>query len=476
MYAVSSPFDRMPFLWGSAIAAYQCEGAWNEGGKGLSEWDYFNALDWMNVNGADGRVASDFYHRFEEDLDLIAEGGQNALRLSLCWSRILPDGTGRPNEEGLSYYDRLINGCLSRNIEPNVVLLHYDLPYPIAMAGGWSNAYTADAFREYARICFERFGDRVKLWSTLDEPQFYSYNANIAGLYPPCRKADVHSYLQWQYNEMLASAKAVALYHEMNLPGAIGVVHNGSLIEVAAGTDNPHEVYAAADFFNNRMVLCPALEGRLPPELNEMREKLGTFLYRVPDEKEIFAAGKGDYLNLNVYARRHVSNWNGSPTCAKVDPVGGGVTMEGQIVAPLYETLIDTTVPHNQWGREILPRIMHDSLVDIMEQYGNPVVLTENGHGSLETPDENGYVEDNDRIKVIEAFLESLSEAQREGSNVRGYYIWSAMDLYSWVNGYKKRYGLVRVDFDHSLTRIPKKSWAWYRDFISRDAARRTDA
>ena len=168
MYAVPSPFDRMPFLWGSATAAYQCEGAWNEGGKGHSEWDYFNALDWMNVNGADGRVASDFYHRFEEDLDLMAEGGQNALRLSLCWSRVLPDGTGRPNEEGLSFYDRLINSCLDRNIEPNVVLLHYDLPYPIAMSGGWSNAYTADAFEDYARICFERFGDRVKLWSTLD--------------------------------------------------------------------------------------------------------------------------------------------------------------------------------------------------------------------------------------------------------------------------------------------------------------------
>jgi beta-glucosidase/6-phospho-beta-glucosidase/beta-galactosidase len=207
-----------------------------------------------------------------------------------------------------------------------------------------------------------------------------------------------------------------------------------------------------------------------------MLEKLGTFLYRVPDEKEIFAAGKGDYLNLNVYARRYVTNWNGSPTCAKVDPVGGGVAMEGQIVAPLFETLVDATVPHNQWGREILPRIMHDSLIDIMERYGNPVVLTENGHGSLETPDKNGYVEDNDRIKVIEAFLESLSEARREGSNVRGYYIWSAMDLYSWVNGYKKRYGLVRVDFDHGLTRIPKKSWAWYRDFILQDTARRTDA
>ena len=151
--------------------------------------------------------------------------------------------------------------------------------------------------------------------------------------------------------------------------------------------------------------------------------------------------------------------------------------MEGQSVAPLYETLVDATVPHNQWGREILPRIMHDSLVDIMKRYGNPVVLTENGHGALETPDENGYVEDDDRIEVIGAFLKSLSEARREGSNVRGYYIWSAMDLYSWVNGYKKRYGLVRVDFDHGLTRTPKKSWTWYRDFISRDAAiRRTDA
>ena len=465
MQTLPSPFDQMPFVWGSAIAAYQCEGAWNEDGKGLSEWDYFNAIDTMNVNGVDGKVASDFYHRFEEDLDLMAQGGQNGLRLSLSWSRIMPQGTGEVNEAGLAFYDRLIDACLERGIEPNVVLLHYDLPYALALAGGWSNAFIADAFEAYARVCFERFGDRVKLWSTLDEPQFYSYNANIVGLYPPCRKGDVQSYLQWQYNEMLASAKAVAAYHEMGYQGAIGVVHNGSLIEVAPTTKNPQEVFAAADFFNNRMILCPALEGRLPPELDEMLDKMGTFLYRVPGDEAIFSAGKGDYINLNVYARRYVTDWGGSPTSAKADPLGNGATMEGQVVAPLYETLPDFSVPHNQWGREILPRIMHDSLMDLKERYRNPIVLTENGHGALETADKNGYVEDDDRIEVIGQFLESLMEAQAEGSNVRGYYIWCAMDLYSWVNGYEKRYGLVRVDFDHDLARIPKKSWAWYRDF-----------
>lgn len=474
MFDVPSVFEKMPFLWGSATAAYQCEGAWDKEGKGLTEWDYFNAIDWMNVNGADGRVASDFYHRYEEDLDLIAAGGQNSLRLSLCWSRIIPEGTGRPNKEGLAFYDHVIDGCLSRGIEPNVVLLHYDLPYQIALAGGWSNAETANAFKEYARLCFEHFGDRVKLWSTIDEPQFYSYNANIAGLYPPCRKADVQGYLQWQYNEMIASAQAVATYHEMGLHGAIGVVHNASLIEVAPGTANADEVYAAADFFNNHMIICPALEGRLPPELDEMLKKLGTFLYRLPGDDEILAAGRNGYINLNIYARRYVSNWNCSPTCAKVDAVGGGTTTEGQVVAPLFETVVDPSVPHNQWGREILPRIMHDSLMVLKERYGNPVVLTENGHGSIETPDADGYVEDDNRIKIIGAFLDSLSKARDEGSQVHGYYIWSAMDLYSWVNGYKKRYGLVRVDFDNDLARIPKKSWSWYRNRIAQDAVHHT--
>lgn len=218
MREAPTSFANRPFIWGSANSAYQCEGAWNEDGKGLGEWDYFNAIPHMNVNGIDGRQASDFYHRFREDIALMAQGGQNSIRLSISWSRILPEGRGTVNEEGVAFYNELIDTCIECGVEPNITLFQYDLPYAIACEGGWSNVATADAFSEYARICFERFGDRVFLWSTVDEPQYYSYCANFLGIYPPCHKLDMQSFLQWQYVQMLGSAKAIKMYHDMGFP------------------------------------------------------------------------------------------------------------------------------------------------------------------------------------------------------------------------------------------------------------------
>ena len=464
----------LPFLWGSAISAYQCEGAWNAGDKGLSEWDYCNAHSPLNVNGVDGTVASDFFHRYREDIALLAEGGQNSLRFSLAWSRIMPDGHGKVSEEGIAFYDDVIDCCLEHGIVPNVVLHQYDLPYQVALEGGWSNAATAEAFCDYAKVCFERFGDRVKLWSTIDEPQYYSYCANMLGSYPPGRKLDMQSYVQWQYNQMLASAKAVALFRALHMDGVIGVIHQDSNIEVATHTQNPEAVRAAADFFYNRMVLCPALEGRLPPEMDDMLQALGTYLYRVPDDAEIFAQGKVDYLSLNVYCRKYVTDWHGEATTASGNVKGSGSTaIEGQVIAPLFETAYDSVVARNKWGRELLPRVMYSSLMRVKSQYGNPPVVAENGHGEYEDPAPDGFVTDDDRIAFMEEVIDYLQSAKKDGADVRGYYYWSTMDLYSWINGYEKRYGLVRVDFDHDLKRIPKKSWQWYRAMIQGDVQAR---
>ncbi|QOY60547.1 glycoside hydrolase family 1 protein [Thermophilibacter immobilis] len=467
MRFTSREFEGRPFIWGSANSAYQCEGAWDADGRGLGEWDYFNAQPHMNTNHVDATQTSDFYHRYREDIDLMAQGGQNSVRLSLSWSRIIPQGTGEVNEQGVSFYNDLIDYCVERGVEPNLTLLQYDLPYAMALTGGWSNSATADAFCAYACVCFERFGDRVCLWSTVDEPQYYSYCANFLGIYPPCRHVDIQSYLQWQYNQMLGSAKAIKAFHGGGYEGAIGVIHQDCNVELAPGTRGREGVYAAADFFYNRLILCPALEGRIPPETNAMLEKLGTYLYRVPNEEEIFSDGIVDFLSLNVFCRKYVTDWQGGAMQASGNIKGAdSSSVEGQVVAPLFETAYDAGETHNQWGRELLPRVMYSSLMRVKEQYGNPPVVAENGHGSYETPDARGFVEDDGRISVIGEFLDHLEKAKREGANVRGYYYWSTMDLYSWVNGYEKRYGLVRVDFDNGLKRIPKKSWGWYRDLI----------
>lgn len=208
--------NNMPFLWGSATASYQCEGAWNEDGKGLGEWDFFNHTSNKNINHVDGDVSCDFYHRYEEDIRMMKEGGQNTYRFSLSWSRIIPTGIGEVNEEGIDFYNRVIDCCLENGIEPNVTLFHYDLPFTLACKGGWLNNDMAEWFCKYAKICFERFGDRVKIWATVNEPHFYSYCVNMLGNYPPNRSLDVQSYMQFQYNLMRASALAVRAYRQMD--------------------------------------------------------------------------------------------------------------------------------------------------------------------------------------------------------------------------------------------------------------------
>lgn len=214
--------NNMPFLWGSATASYQCEGAWNEDGKGLGEWDFFSHTSNKNINHVDGDVSCDFYHRYEEDIRMMKEGGQNTYRFSLSWSRIIPTGIGKVNEEGIDFYNRVIDCCLENGIEPNVTLFHYDLPFTLACKGGWLNNDMAEWFCKYAKICFERFGDRVKIWATVNEPHFYSYCVNMLGNYPPNRSLDVQSYMQFQYNLMRASALAVRAYRQMGYDGIIG--------------------------------------------------------------------------------------------------------------------------------------------------------------------------------------------------------------------------------------------------------------
>ena len=462
------PFGNRPFLWGTASSAFQCEGAWREDGKGLGEWDWFLANAPALKDAPDATVASDFYHRYLEDIELAARGAQNSLRLSVSWSRIMPHGCGEVNQEGVAFYNRVIDACLDRGIEPNLTLFQYDLPYALAAKGGWSNVETAYAFRDYARACVRAFGDRVRLWSTVDEPQYYSYCATLLGIYPPAHQLDMASYLQWQYNQMLASALAIRAMHDENPDILVGVIHQDCNVELDPATKNPAAVKQAADFFYNRMILCPATEGALPPELDEMLAKLGCCLYRIPHDEEVFADGVIDFLSLNIFCRKYVTDWRGGPTSMSGNTKGAGSkAVEGQVVAPLFQTTVDPTVPRNQWGREVLPRVVSDSLRRIKDHYENPPVVVENGFGAYEEPDVDGLVADDDRIAFMQGTVENILQAKRDGADVRGYYYWSTMDLYSWINGYEKRYGLVRVDFDRECRRTPKKSWSWFRDIIS---------
>ena len=469
--------DALPqdkFLWGSTTAAYQCEGGWDADGKGEGEWDFFSHKSPYNINGVDADVACDFYHKYREDIDLLAEGGQNTLRFSIAWSRIFPDGTGTINQGGVDYYNDVIDYCLEKGIEPNVTLFHYDLPTTLAAKGGWLNADMADLFCEYAKTCFELFGDRVKIWTTHNEPHYYAHCGYFVGNFPPNRHLDMTSYYQVLYNLMLGSAKAVAAFRDMGIDGTIGVIHDSGSVEISPDAVNPEIVFADADFFFNRMILCPALEGTLPPEFQTMMKRFGVILFRAADDTEIFAKGKVDFLGLNLYNRQYVTSWQGGPTDATNNRTkGNGVqAREGVVVKHLFETAFDDTVKRNRWGREVRPESMYNALIELKERYGNPtVMITENGHGAIEVLDEHGELIDDERIEALTAFIGQMLRAKSDGVNVCGYYVWSTMDLYSWVNGCAKRYGLVFIDYENDCKRIPKKSWYWYRDFIASHSA-----
>lgn len=462
--------EKEKFLWGSATAAYQCEGAWAEDGKGLGEWDVFSHGNPLNINGASGDVSCDFYHHYKEDIDLMKAGGQNSYRFSISWARILPKGCGEVNQAGIDFYNRVIDYCLANGIEPNVTLFHYDLPDCIAQKGGWENRSIIEEFAAYAKVCFEAFGDRVKLWVTINEPKYYAYCSNMVGNYPPNHRQDFHRYFITLYHEALASAKTAALYHELKLNGEIGIVHDSSNVETAPGTKEPEKVKLIADLFYNRLILDTAILGRLPGELIPLLREYGidTAFIRFEDAL-VFAKDRVDFLGLNVYNRFYVTDYSAGETEVFHNNRGAGsAAKEGIRIKNWYETTIDPATKRNLWGREIYPRCMYNTLMEIRERYGDiPIYITENGHGCYETPDEDGYVADDERIEMMQGYINCMFEAMEAGCPVKGYYAWSTMDLYSWVNGYEKRYGLVRVDFEDNCRRIPKKSYYWFRDLIT---------
>lgn len=458
------------FLWGSATAAYQCEGAWQEDGRGESQWDVFSHKSPRNINHVTGDVASDHYHRFLEDLDMMKAGNQNTYRFSISWTRILPEGTGCVNQKGVDFYHKLIDACLERGIIPNVTLWHYDIPQPLAEKGGWENRETIDAYVQYAEICFQTFGDKVPLWVTVNEPEYYTYCAYAAGNYPP-NVSDFNRFARVGYHLLLGSAKAIAAFRKHGFKGQIGLVHASGNVETEGNDEANQAAGRNADLFYNKWVTDTCIRGYFPEDLLSKLKESGIDLSFINEEdKADFEKGTVDFLGVNIYSRSYVRPCRQEKTFVSINNKGeGSKAKEGICIKGWFETAYDPKVKVNKWGREIYPKCMYDELLDLKKNYGNiPIYITENGHGCYERV-ENNEILDEERIKILQEFIEWMKKAIENGVNVKGYYIWSTMDLYSWVNGYEKRYGLVYVDFENGLKRIPKKSYFWYRDLIKEE-------
>jgi beta-glucosidase len=433
------------FLWGAATAAYQIEGAWNEDGKGESIWDRFVRLPYRVLGGDRGDVACDHYHRMPQDVDLMRELGLQSYRFSISWPRVLPQGKGAVNEQGLDFYDRLVDHLLASGITPNATLYHWDLPQALQDAGGWPNRESADWFADYAHVVFERLGDRVALWSTHNEPWVAAFIGYAWGAHAP-GMCDTSLAYQAAHHLLLAHGRALQVFRQGNYSGQIGIVLNVGHFEAAS--DDPADQDARQRLYDSQMglFLQPLYQGRYPPGLMDW---IGPHRPRIgPDDLDLIAQPM-DYLGLNYYFTSAVS-------CA----------VEASL---LRAQAVPVSAPG--WGRTemgwgVNPPGLTAVLLHVKESYGNPrIYITENGCAFQDEPDEQGLVADWRRIDYLRHHLRAALEAIRAGVRLEGYYAWSLMDNFEWAKGYRPRFGLVYVDYQ-TQQRWPKESASWYREVI----------
>ncbi len=443
------------FLWGAATAAYQVEGAYNEDGKGPSIWDIFSHQPGTTYQGTNGDVAVDHYHRVKEDVQLMAEMGLQSYRFSISWPRLLPNGRGEINEAGIQFYSDLIDDLLAHNIEPMITLYHWDLPQALQDEGGWEARSTAEAFEEYARLCYARFGSRVKKWATFNETIVFIGHGYITGNHPPSVRNPARA-IQACHHVFIAHALAIKAFRGMGINGEIGFVN--VLQPHSPLTNSPEDKTASdlADAIHTHWFYDPVLKGHYPAELLAQSQALWGVPRFAPGDDELLRKNRCDFIGLNYYRRETVS------AQPPVEKVSGEQGVEG-----LFYFVRNPQSTYTEWGWEIWPQGLTDGIMMIKERYGDiPIYITENGLGAVD-PIVDGEIVDDPRIDFLRMHIDALEKAIALGADVRGYYPWSFIDLLSWLNGYKKQYGFVYVDHKKNLARQRKKSFFWYQDVIA---------
>jgi beta-glucosidase len=448
------------FVWGAATAAYQIEGAATDDGRGPSIWDTFSRTPGKVHHGHTGDVACDHYHRYADDVALMAELGLKAYRFSVAWPRIQPDGTGPVNPRGLDFYDRLTDALLDRGIDPIVTLYHWDLPQTLQDRGGWTNRETAEHFATYATAVHARLGDRIRTWTTLNEPWCSAYLGYGNGVHAP--------------GERDPGAAFTAVHHLLLGHGLAARALRAAGADTVGITVNPADVRPAdpdsaadaaavrlVDGLHNRIFLDPLLRAAYPEDVLEHVARIvePTFV-RDGDEKLI--AAPIDLLGINYYA----------PTYVAGRPDGdGGSAYPGTAGAVEF---LPPVGPLTDMGWMIEPAGLTRLLERIATDYpGVPLMVTENGaafadKAGADAPDGAGQVVDTDRIAYLDGHLRAAHEAISRGVDLRGYLVWSLLDNFEWAEGYRRRFGIIHVDY-LTQRRTPKSSARWYQEVISRN-------
>ncbi|MEU4382579.1 GH1 family beta-glucosidase [Micromonospora echinofusca] len=426
------------FGWGAATSAYQIEGAAKEDGRGESIWDTFSRTPGRTRNGDTGDVAADHYHRYAEDLDLMRDLGLHSYRFSISWPRVQADGTGAPNQRGLDFYRRLVDGLHERGIAPMATLFHWDLPQALQDAGGWESRDVAHRFADYAEIVFRALGDRVPVWLTVNEPKTVVQNGYLVGHHAPGRQDPDAAYLV-AHHLHLAHGLAVAA-HRATGAGRIGPALN--LHPCYPADDSPEAARAARlhDGYENRLYLDPILTGRYP---QDVLDDLG------PDSRLVRGIRDGDLATIS----------------APVD------LLAVQYYTPYYLDGDGTSIP--RWPtsqapwQQIHPDGMYDILTRVTRDYGPiPLTVTENGLPTPDTLGADGTVDDARRVAFLRDHFAAAHRAVAAGVPLESYHVWSLLDNFEWDAGYDERWGLVYVDYQ-TQQRVLKRSAHWYRQVIA---------
>ena len=435
------------FVWGAATSAYQIEGGVAEGGRGPSIWDTFCRSECKVFQGHTGDVACDHYHRYAEDVELMRSLGLHAYRFSIAWPRILPEGRGEVNPEGLDFYDRLVDALLAAGIQPFATLYHWDLPQALQDAGGWASRDTVGAFCEYADAVSRRLGDRVKNWITHNEPWVVAFLGHAWGRHAPGLQ-DMATALQVAHHLLLSHGESVPILRENGGAGAqVGITLNLAPVHPASPAAKDVAAARRRDGYLNRWFLDPLFKGTYPEDMLALYGELAPTV-RPGDMARI--AAPLDFLGVNYYTRNLVRDDPESPELGSrlVTPEGAEVT---------------------EMGWEVYPQGLYELLIRLRDDYRPPAIyITENGAAFPDEATPDGRVFDPRRIAYLDGHLRQAHRAIREGVPLKGYFVWSLLDNFEWSHGYSKRFGLVYV-FYPTQQRIVKESGYWYRRVIERN-------
>jgi beta-glucosidase len=436
------------FLWGAATAAYQIEGAAQEDGKGESIWDRFCHVPGAVYKGETGAIACDHYHRWREDIENMRDLGLGAYRFSISWPRVFPQGSGKKNRKGLDFYETLVDALLNARVEPAVTLYHWDLPQALQDRGGWTQRDTSLWFAEYAASVFARLGDRVKTWFTINEPQVAAFAGHADGVHAPGLK-DFGAAVQAAHGMLVGHALAVQAYRQVSpAHSRIGIVID--LHSVYPLTDGMSDIEAVrvAQGRHERWFLDPVLRGAYPADMLALYSKHKVAPRVDPADFKLLQENPPDLLGVNYYFPHRVF----------ASDAGGFLGFECAPASNCEKT---------EMGWEIYPQGLFDTLVQVKNNYGNPVMMiTENGAAFADREIHRGQVQDDDRIDYIDAHLREARRAIVAGVKLEGYFLWSLLDNFEWAFGCSKRFGITYVDFA-TQARTWKKSAGWYQRVIA---------